>query len=102
MKTKFSCFNPRGAGGVNFTPPREFLRYLKNGGAQRRQTFSTFSYINLTRSLKIWAKSVGKFLRNWRFSDVMFAIFASKTAKVQTPLTSSFLKESRRNKKGYT
>ena len=65
-------------GGTAAPPPLEYSRLLKNYVRYRHQTFSTLSDINLTPCLKILSNLVGKFLRKWRFSDVMSCDFELK------------------------
>ena len=68
-------FNPRSSGGggeIKFYPLPYFLD--RNDGRYRRKTFSTLSGIDLMSPTKISEKSTNKVLRNWCFSDVVFAI----------------------------
>ena len=65
-------------GGADSAPHLEYSQKLKNYVRYRHQTFSTLLDINLTPCLKILSNLVGKFLRKWRFSDVMSCDFELK------------------------
>ena len=70
----------RGEGGFRPHPCRNFS-IVQNSGGYRRETCSTFLSIDLTSGTKISEKSVDKYLRKWRFSDVMFRNFGWKNSK---------------------
>ena len=66
--------------GSRFCPsPAGCSRQLKNGSRYRHETFSTFSSIKLTFTIKISEKNPSRNFRNWRFSDVMVRDFGSKS-----------------------
>ena len=76
--------NPRsavGGGGLNITPAPVLSRLLKNDSRYLREFFSTLSGINLTPSNKIQKNPLIFYWRKWRFSDVMFRDFESKSGK---------------------
>ena len=73
---------PRGGRGeADSTPCRIFSIAQKNGSRYQHETFSTFSSINFASTVKFSEKFVEKFLRKWRFSDVMLRDFGSKSGK---------------------
>ena len=70
--------NLRGGGGLHQRPPPPARARVKNYERYRHQTFSTLSDIKLTPCLKLLSNLVGKFLRKWRFTDVMSCDFELK------------------------
>ena len=70
-------------GRITPLPLANFLNNLKLSLGYRHETCGTSFSINLAYSHKISAKSVEKFLRKWRFSDVMSCDFGPKTADFQ-------------------
>ena len=75
---KWRSYSRKTEGGSDPTPPPPRRWRVKNYVRYRDQTFSTLSDINVTPCLKILSNLVGKFLRKWRFSDVMSCDFELK------------------------
>ena len=104
MKTRrrcappFSCYPRKTAGGgCSNTPPPSRAK-VKNYVRYRHKTFSTLSDINLTPCPKFLLILVRKFLRKWRFSDVMSCDFELKMVVSYIDRRSMYAEANRKQK----